>query len=214
MRLVGWVPSLIPYLDQVRVALVPLRYGAGTKRKLLQSLMLGTPSVSSTVGIEGMGLQDGEHVLVADAPQQFAAGIARLLEDQALWQRLASSGRLHVMATHSRDVARRAFAEVVEAALSSRGNRARLADERVDARWQHASDEYDALVARLRAIVSSTLPPGASVLVVSKGDQALLDLDGRRAWHFPAPKPGMRRPPSPGRRRRRRPARGRSRGAE
>ena len=42
VRLVGWVPSVLPYLHQARVSVVPLQYGAGTKRKLLQSLLVGT----------------------------------------------------------------------------------------------------------------------------------------------------------------------------
>ena len=45
-----------------------------TKRKLIQSLVLGTPAVSTSVGTEGLGLADGEHVLVADDPESFARG--------------------------------------------------------------------------------------------------------------------------------------------
>src|SRR5262249_37457896 len=57
VRLVGWVPSVLPYLQRVRLSVIPLLYGAGTKRKLMQSLMAGTPAVSTSVGIEGFDLQ-------------------------------------------------------------------------------------------------------------------------------------------------------------
>src|SRR5205085_8252889 len=79
VRLVGWVPSLIPYLEQARVSVVPLRYGAGTKLKLIQSLMAGTPAVSTRVGTEGLWLCDGEQILVADDPGSFAGSVVRLL---------------------------------------------------------------------------------------------------------------------------------------
>ena len=51
--MVGWVPSVLPYLNRARVTVIPLLYGAGTKRKLIQALMAGTPSVSTAVGIPG-----------------------------------------------------------------------------------------------------------------------------------------------------------------
>ena len=50
MKIVGWVPSVIPYLNSARVSVVPLRYGAGTKRKIVQALMVGTPTVTTEVG--------------------------------------------------------------------------------------------------------------------------------------------------------------------
>jgi glycosyltransferase involved in cell wall biosynthesis len=59
---VGWVPSLAPYLERARMSLAPLRHGAGTKRKLLQSLLHGTPCVSTPVGVEGLDLEPGREV--------------------------------------------------------------------------------------------------------------------------------------------------------
>ena len=50
MKIVGWVPSVIPYLNSARASVVPLRYGAGTKRKIVQALMVGTPTVTTSVG--------------------------------------------------------------------------------------------------------------------------------------------------------------------
>ena len=53
VRLVGWVPALAPYYERVRVVLVPLRYGAGTKRKVIQALMANVPMVATSIGAEG-----------------------------------------------------------------------------------------------------------------------------------------------------------------
>jgi glycosyltransferase involved in cell wall biosynthesis len=102
-----------PYLDRACVTLLPLRHGAGTKRKLIQAAMAGTPSVSTEIGIEGLPLHDNEHVLVADDPAAFADRIARLVDDEALWTRLADAGRRAALAAHGRDVVRARFNEIV-----------------------------------------------------------------------------------------------------
>jgi glycosyltransferase involved in cell wall biosynthesis len=113
VRLVGWVPSLIPYLHFARVAVAPLLHGAGTKTKLIQALMTGTPSVSSTIGIEGLDLEHGRHVLVADTAPAFASAIERLAVDAALWERLRADGRTHVERAHGRPAVRARFQAVV-----------------------------------------------------------------------------------------------------
>ena len=90
VKLVGWVPSVIPYLQRARVSILPLLYGAGTKRKLVQALMTGTPTVSTSVGTEGLALTPGEHVMVADD----AEGLARRRVASCSWTtRLASGWR-------------------------------------------------------------------------------------------------------------------------
>jgi glycosyltransferase involved in cell wall biosynthesis len=103
VRLVGWAPSVLPYLHHARISVIPLLHGAGTKRKLVQSLMAGAPSVSTTVGIEGLGLTHDVNVLVADDPESFAASIQRLIEDHELWRRLSIQGRDFIMRTHGRE---------------------------------------------------------------------------------------------------------------
>lgn len=102
IRLIGWVPSVLPYLQQARISVIPLLYGAGTKTKLIQSSTVGTPSVSTTIGIEGLDLQHDKHVLVANNPADFAKSIQRLLEDRELWQRLSTQGRTQITAVHGR----------------------------------------------------------------------------------------------------------------
>lgn len=113
VRLVGWVPSVLPYMQRARISVVPLPFGAGTKTKLIQSLTVGTPSVSTTVGIEGLNLEDGEHVLVADNPIDFANSIEHLLENRETWQRLAIQGRTHITSVHGREAVYNSFMRVV-----------------------------------------------------------------------------------------------------
>lgn len=118
VNLVGWVPAVEPYLARARLTIVPLRTGAGTKRKLIQALMAGTPTVSTAVGVEGMSLQAGEHILLADDPPAFAAAMSRLLTDASLWRYLASRGQERIITLHNRVAIRSQFAAVIEATLS------------------------------------------------------------------------------------------------
>jgi glycosyltransferase involved in cell wall biosynthesis len=182
VRAVGWAPSVLPYLYQARVSVIPLRYGAGTKRKLLQSLMAGTPTVSTSIGVEGLGLRDGEHVLVADDPASFAQAIARLLEDEALWRRLAAQGRDEIVATHGREVSQKQFLLALTAVLAREPARM---DNPAPSPAKESALDYSLLVRRVDELADSVLPPGACVVVVSKGDEQLLRLGGRTGWHFP-----------------------------
>jgi glycosyltransferase involved in cell wall biosynthesis len=118
VRMVGWVPSLLPYLERARVSVIPLLHGAGTKGKLIQALMVGTPSVSTSIGVEGLNLKDGEHVLVADDPGAFADAVVRLLKDAELWQCLASQGREHIVSVHGREAVRACFMHTLSAVLA------------------------------------------------------------------------------------------------
>jgi SAM-dependent methyltransferase/glycosyltransferase involved in cell wall biosynthesis len=119
---VGWVPSVQPYLSSARVSVVPLLYGAGTKRKLIQALRAGTPTVSTNIGVEGLGLTPGSEVLVADDPLTFATSVERLIEDEELWSRLADSGRNLIEREHSRATAHARFRAAVAEVLNREPN--------------------------------------------------------------------------------------------
>jgi len=88
----GWVPSVEPLFDTARVFVTPLRFGAGVKGKVGQSLSLGLPVVSTTVGAEGMGLVDGTHALVRDGVADFARAVIELHENRRLWRALSQAG--------------------------------------------------------------------------------------------------------------------------
>jgi GT2 family glycosyltransferase/glycosyltransferase involved in cell wall biosynthesis len=104
--LLGHVPALEPLLDRCLASIAPLRFGAGIKGKLNQSLARGLPTVATSCAVEGMFLRDGEDVLVADTEADFAAAVLRLLEDPALWGRLQAAGLENTRRHFSRDSAR------------------------------------------------------------------------------------------------------------
>ena len=102
----GHVPDLAPAMDSMRLAVAPLRYGAGVKGKVNLSMAHGQPVVATACAVEGMHLQDGVDVLVADEAQAFADAVVRLYEDEALWTRLSASGLDNVTRHFSLDAAR------------------------------------------------------------------------------------------------------------
>ena len=102
----GFVPNLDPAMTGMRVAVAPLRFGAGVKGKVNLSMAHGQPVVATTCAVEGMHLEHGRDVLVADDAHGFCAAIVSLYEDEALWNRLSLAGRDNVARHFSMDAAR------------------------------------------------------------------------------------------------------------
>jgi polysaccharide biosynthesis protein PslH len=89
----GYLDDIRPRIAQSAVNIVPLKIGGGTRLKILESLALNTPVVSTRKGVEGLDLVPGEDVLVADSPSDFAEAVIRVLQDRSLRDRLGSQGR-------------------------------------------------------------------------------------------------------------------------
>jgi len=90
--IVANVPDVSPYVQQASISVVPLRVGGGTRLKILESLALGTPVVSTSIGAEGLSLDSGKHLLLTDGPEKFASEVVRLLRSPDLHEHLASNG--------------------------------------------------------------------------------------------------------------------------
>ena len=91
VKVTGYIADVTPYFLSHRVFVAPLRYGAGMKGKIGQSLEYGLPIVSTDIGIEGMNLIDEENVLQANGKTEFARQIIRLYQNEALWNKLTTS---------------------------------------------------------------------------------------------------------------------------
>lgn len=85
----GYIKDVSPYFLSHRVFVAPLRYGAGMKGKIGQSFEYGLPVISTSIGVEGMGLFPEKNVLLADTEEDFARQIIRLDRDTNLWHRLS-----------------------------------------------------------------------------------------------------------------------------
>ena len=90
--------------------------------------MARTPTVTTSMGIEGLDFEPDEHVLLADDPVEFAAATERLLRDRELWTGLADRGIEQVMALHGPDLSRTKLLDALEAvsAMPSRGRGAAM----------------------------------------------------------------------------------------
>ncbi len=114
----GYVDDIRPVVAQSWVSVVPLRLGGGTRLKILEALALGTPVVSSSKGAEGLDVTDGEDILIANEPQDFAAKVITLLRSPALRQRLAANGRRLVEARYDWRVVGERLCAVVQRAAA------------------------------------------------------------------------------------------------
>ena len=100
---VGYVPELASILHRMRCTVVPLRYGAGVKGKVLESFAHGIPCVISEVAAEGLDLPEALDWLIARTPAAFAEKIASLDSDEALNTRLAEAGMAFIATRFSAD---------------------------------------------------------------------------------------------------------------
>ena len=81
VNVTGYVENVRPYIYESRVFVVPLRIGGGTRLKILEAMAMGKAVVSTSVGCEGLDVTDGENILVADDPADFARKSRRLNEE-------------------------------------------------------------------------------------------------------------------------------------
>ncbi|HEX9146672.1 MAG TPA: glycosyltransferase, partial [Candidatus Binatia bacterium] len=100
----GYVPDPSPYFNSCRVFVAPLRYGAGMKGKIGQSMSFGLPVVTTSIGAEGMYLVDGKQALIADSPEAFAKAVVQLYTDDMLWEKISADSLAHVRTHFSKAV--------------------------------------------------------------------------------------------------------------
>jgi sugar transferase (PEP-CTERM/EpsH1 system associated) len=89
----GAVPDVRPYLQRATVVVAPLRMGSGTRLKLLEAMAMGKAVVSTSLGAEGLAVERGTHLLIADESAAFAADVIRLLDDPSLAGSMGRAGR-------------------------------------------------------------------------------------------------------------------------
>lgn len=115
VRVTGAVSQeeLIGYYGQARVVVIPLRYGAGVKGKLLETLYYGVPVVTTDIGAEGVPAIAGRVQLV-NGEERFAEEVIRLYQDAQLWQKYAKGGIQYIERYFSEKKARNIIAKDVK----------------------------------------------------------------------------------------------------
>lgn len=110
----GFVEDIAPMMTDIRIAVAPLRFGAGVKGKVNMSMSYGQPVVGTTVAVEGMFTRHGEDVLMADDAEEFAREVIRLYQDEELWNRLSKGGLDNVRHYFSFEAAKNVLAGLLQ----------------------------------------------------------------------------------------------------
>lgn len=118
VTLTGFVDDVRPLIAGAGAAVVPIRQGGGTRLKILEAMAVGTPVVATSKGAEGLDVTDGENILLADTPQDFAEAILRLRQDAALCQNLVNNACLLIRRQYDWVVILPDFIELVERVAS------------------------------------------------------------------------------------------------
>ena len=89
----GYVDDLTPYMAAAALMVVPVRAGSGMRVRLLEAFARAMPTVTTTIGLEGINAEADKEILLADDPQSFAAATVQLLNNPELQEKLARNGR-------------------------------------------------------------------------------------------------------------------------
>jgi len=89
VKVLGYVPSVTPYLQKSYISIAPLRYGAGMKGKIGEAMAHGIPVVTTPIGIQGVDLVHQENIMIGDTPEYFAKSIIELITDDELYYKLS-----------------------------------------------------------------------------------------------------------------------------
>lgn len=117
----GAVPDVRPYARRAAVAVAPLKIARGTQNKMLESLAMGVPVVASPVAAGGIDAVPGEHFLVADGAEEFAAKTLRLMTQARTRRQYAEAGRARMESHHAWAGSMRRLDRIIEVCLSQAG---------------------------------------------------------------------------------------------
>ncbi|HLW88046.1 MAG TPA: glycosyltransferase [Terriglobales bacterium] len=121
VHLTGWVEDIRPYLSQASVCVVPLRIGGGTRLKIFEAMSMGRAIVSTTIGAEGLPVRPDEHLVIADAPAQFAKRTLELLRDPERRRSMGVTARQLVVKNYGWGIAAKQFADILAEVVAESG---------------------------------------------------------------------------------------------
>ena len=120
IELTGFVEDAIAALASAQVAVVPVLSGSGTRVKIVEAWAAATPVVSTTVGAQGLIINNGEDLVVVDDPREFATKVSQLLDSPEERRRIGAQGRRLYEQRYTWRAAWESLATVFETARGSR----------------------------------------------------------------------------------------------
>jgi glycosyltransferase involved in cell wall biosynthesis len=130
IEVTGRVDSVEPYYRRAAIAVCPIRYGGGTRIKILEAMSFGRPVVATTVGAEGIDAEPGRDILIADTPRAFAEACLGLLRDPALRESIGASGRALVERSYAEPVVAAHLHALLDRRLNGVGGATEMSFER------------------------------------------------------------------------------------
>jgi polysaccharide biosynthesis protein PslH len=114
IQITGWVEDVRPYLARCAVCIVPLRIGGGTRLKIFEAMSMAKALVSTSIGAEGLPVNNGEHILLSDDPAGFAESTLRLLGNASQRAQIGQAARHLVEENYSWATVSEGFADALE----------------------------------------------------------------------------------------------------
>lgn len=114
VRVTDQVEDIRPYVYDAAAYVVPLRIGGGTRLKIFEAMAMGKAVVSTSIGAEGLPVEHGKDIILADEPQDFARQVVNLLEHRAARSALGAAARQLVEQRHSWASVAARFEEVLD----------------------------------------------------------------------------------------------------
>jgi glycosyltransferase involved in cell wall biosynthesis len=121
VRVTGSVADVRPYVRRSALMVAPLNIARGTQNKILESMAMGVPVVTSAVAAGGVDAMAHEHFLVARNHEEQASAIVRILEDPAERRRLSAAGRTRMLTHHAWAASMRRLDAIIERGVQRRG---------------------------------------------------------------------------------------------
>lgn len=114
LTVTGRVEDVRPYMDRAAAYVVPIRIGGGTRLKIFEAMAMAKPVISTSVGAEGLAVQDGKDLLIADEPQAFADAVITTLADKAFARQMGETARRLVCERFSWQQVANVFAQICQ----------------------------------------------------------------------------------------------------
>ena len=110
----GFIHDLTGFLNDCRVFVAPLRYGAGVKGKIVHSMSHGLPVVTTSIGAEGMDIVDGKNVLISDDPGDFSQKVLQLYQNEEMWKIISQNSLEYVEGHYSYEISKNIIRNALE----------------------------------------------------------------------------------------------------
>ena len=135
VRVTGFVPDIRPYIARGTVYVVPLRFGAGMRQKILEAWAMEKCVISTQIGAEGLDYQDGLNILIADEAQEMAEKAIQVIQDPHLRNTIRGEGRNRVTTQHHPEKLAQEYYQAIFSTFREKGQRQEAMDVVIDLRW-------------------------------------------------------------------------------